>query len=168
MKKSFVFSAMSKLPGAFVLLFMIFVPEMINGQSSPGFQGTWVQDISKGDNLLPGFSHILTITLTDKTITIKETYIDDKSKEEDSEESTFSLDGKEVISKEPQWITRQWATMAPSKNELTIKTTQTTPDNLVVTSYEIYTLSGNGLILSKRAYNAENTEGGYRMVFKRK
>ena len=155
MTKSYIFSLANKLMLRFsALLILVFIPLALAGQKPADFSGTWIQDNSKGNDILEGIHLTLTITQTDKTITIKETYFNDKGKEEDSRQSSFSLDGKEVVKKEPQWVTRQSATWSPDIKEITIKTTQTL-ETQIVEAYEIYSLSESGLILTLKRYNAQ-------------
>jgi hypothetical protein len=168
MTKSCVFSLANKLILKFSeLLILIFIPLALAGQKPVNFSGTWTQDNSKGNDILKGYNLTLTITQTDKTITIKRTFFNDQGKEEDSDESSFSLDGKELVKKEPQWVTRQSATWSPDKKEITIKTTQTL-ETQVVESYEIYSLSGSGLILTLKRYNAQAKDHILIAIFNKK
>jgi hypothetical protein len=168
MTKHYVYSLVNKLILRLsALLILVFIPLALAGQKPVDFSGTWIQDNSKGNDVLEGINLSLTITQTDKTITIKETYFNDKGKEEDSRQSSFSLDGKEVIEKEPQWVTRKSATWSSDKKEITIKTTQTL-ETQVVEAYEIYSLSESGLLLTLKRYNAQAKDHILIAVFNKK
>lgn len=168
MTKSCVFSPGNKLIiRVFTLIILVFIPLALAGQKPADFSGTWTQDNSKGNDILEGYNLILTITQTDKTITIKRTFFNDQGKDEGSDESSFSLDGKEVVIKEPQWVTRQSAIWSPDKKEITIKTTQTL-ETQVVEAYEIYSLSESGLILTLKRYNAQAKDHILIAVFNKK
>jgi hypothetical protein len=168
MKKYYVFSLVNNLILRLsALLILVIIPMALAGQKPADFSGTWIQDNSKGNDILKGINLTLTITQTDKTITIKETFFNDKDKEEESRQSSFSLDGKEVIEKEAQWVTRKSATWSPDKKEITIKTTQTL-ETQVVEAFEIYSLSENGLILTVKRYNAEAKDHILIAVFNKK
>jgi hypothetical protein len=168
MKKYYAYSLVNKLIiRLFALLILIFIPLALAGQKPVDFSGTWLQDTSKGNDILKGYRITLTITQTDKTITIKESFLNDKGKEEDSRQSSFSLDGKEATVKEAQWITRITATWSPDKKEITIKTTQTV-EKQVIEAYEIYSLSENGLILTIKRYNVQAKDHILISVFNKK
>lgn len=168
MTKSSVSSLGNKLiMRVFTLIIMVLIPLASAGQRSADFSGTWTQDNSKGNDILKGYNLTLTITQTDNTITIKRTFFNDQGKDEGSDESSFSLDGKEVVTKEPQWVTRESATWSPDKKEITIKTTQTL-ETQVVESYEIYSLSESGLILTLKRYNAQAKDHILISVFNKK
>lgn len=168
MTKSCVFSPGNKLIiRVFTLLILVFIPLALAGQKPADFSGTWIQDNSKGNDILKGYYMVLTITQTDKTITIKQAVFTDQGKDEGSEQTSLSLDGKEVVKKEPQWVTRQSATWSPDKKEITIKTTQTAGKQ-AVESYEIYSLSESGLILTLKRYNAQAKENILIKVFNKK
>jgi hypothetical protein len=168
MTKSCVFSLGNKLIiRVSTLLILVFIPLASAGQKPADFSGTWTQDNSKGNDILKGYNLTLTITQTDNAITIKRTFFNDQGKDEGSDESSFILDGKEVVKKEPQWITSQSATWSPDKKEITIKTTQTL-ETQVVEAYEIYSLSESGLILTLKRYNAEAKDHILIAVFNKK
>lgn len=168
MTKSCVFSLGNKLIiRVFTLLILVFIPLALAGQKPADFSGTWTQDNSKGNDILKGYNLTLTITQTDKTITITHTFINDKGKEEDSQLTTYNLDGKEVVKKEPQWVTGTTASWSADRKDITIKTTQTLGSQ-VVESYEIYSLAENGQILTRKRYNAEAKDHILTSVFNKK
>jgi hypothetical protein len=168
MKKYYVYSIGNKLIIRLsALLILVFIPLALAGQKPADYSGIWTQDNSKGNDILAGINLVLTITQTDKTITIKETFFNDKGKEEESRQASYSLDGKEVVLKEPQWVTRKSATWSPDKKEITIKTTQTL-ETQVVEAYEIYSISEDGLVLTLKRFNVEAKDHIYLSVFNKK
>jgi hypothetical protein len=168
MTKLCIYSLMKRLiVRLHCLLIVVFIPLALAGQKPVDFSGTWVQDNSKGNDILKGINLTLSITQTDKTITIKEIFFNDEGKEEDSRQSSYSLDGKEVIQKEGQWVTRKSATWSTDKKEITVKTTQTV-ETQVIEAFEIYSLSESGLILTLKRYNVQAKDHMYISVFNKK
>jgi hypothetical protein len=149
------------------LLFLLIIPLALAGQKPVDFSGTWRQDNSKGNDILKGYYMVLSITQTDKNITIKQAIFNDQGKDEGSEQSSFSLDGKEVVKKEPQWVTRQSAIWSPDKKEITIKTSQTTGKQ-VVESHEMYSISKDGQVLTLKRFNVQAKENILIKVFNMK
>jgi len=66
-----------------VMLSLAFITLTLAGQKPEDFSGTWTEDNSKGNSILEGYNLILTITQTDKTVTINWSFFNDKGKEEE-------------------------------------------------------------------------------------
>jgi len=148
-------------------LILVIIPLVSSGQKPADFSGTWTEDNSKGNSILEGYNLILTITQTDKTISIKWSFFNDKGKEEDSQLWSYNLDGKEVVKKESGWIEKQSAKLSTDKKEISIKTTQIIEDD-ANESYDIYSLSENGQVITLKRYNVEAKDHPYISVFNRK
>jgi len=155
MDRSFLSSHRKNLLLRFsVMLSLAFITLALAGQKPEDFSGTWTEDNSKGNSILEGYNLILTITQTDKTVTINWSFFNDKGKEEDSQLWSYDLDGKEVVKKESGWIEKQSAKLSTDKKEISIKTTQIIEDD-ANESYDIYSLSENGQLITLKRYNVE-------------
>jgi hypothetical protein len=150
-----------------VMLSLAFITLALAGQKPVDFSGTWTEDHTKGKSILEGYNVIITITQTDKTISIKWSFFNDKGKEEDSQLWSYSFDGKEVVKKESGWVEKQSAKLSADKKEISIKTTQIIEDD-ANESYDIYSLSENGQVITLKRYNVEAKDHPYISVFNRK
>ena len=150
-----------------VMLSLAFMTLALTGQKPVDFSGTWVQDSTKGNDFLKGYSLTLTITQTDKTIIIKHSYFNAKNIEEDSMQFSYSLDGKEVVQKKPEWIERTSLKWSPDKKEIDIKNTQTIQDQ-VNESHEIYSLSKDGMVLTQKSFNVDVKDNIFIKIFNKK
>jgi len=150
-----------------VMLSLAFITLTLAGQKPEDFSGTWTEDNSKGNSILEGYNLILTITQTDKTVSINWSFFNDKGKEEDSQLLSYNLDGKEVVKKESGWIEKQSAKLSTDKKEISIKTTQIIEGD-ASESYEIYSLSESCQVMTLKRYNVEANDHPYISVFKRK
>jgi hypothetical protein len=150
-----------------VMLSLAFITLALAGQKPVDFSGTWTEDHTKGKSILEGYNVIITITQTDKTISIKQSYFNDKGKEEDSMLLSCDLDGKEVVKKESGWVEKHSAKLSTEKKEISIKCTQTLEDQ-VVEAYDIYSLSEDGKIMTLKRYNIQAKDKPYISIFNRK
>jgi len=149
------------------MLSLAFMTLILAGQNPADFSGTWTEDNSKGNSILEGYNLVLTITQTDKTISIKWSFFNDKGKEEDSQLWSYNLDGKEVVKKESGWVEKQSAKLSTDKKEISIKTTQIVED-VANESYVIYSLSENGQVVTLKRYNVAAKGKPYISLFNRK
>jgi hypothetical protein len=148
-------------------IILIIIPLVSFGQKPVDFSGTWVQDTTKSNDFLKGYSLTLTITQTDKTIIIKHSYFNAKNIEEDSMQFTYSLDGKEVVEKKPEWIEKTSLKWSPDKKEIDIKNTQTIQDQ-VNESHEVYSLSKDGTVLTQKSFNVDVKDNIFIKIFNKK
>lgn len=150
-----------------IMLSLAIITLSLAGQNPADFSGTWTEDKSKGNSILEGYNLVLTITQTDKTISIKWSFFNDEGKEEDSQLWSYTLDGKEVVKKESGWIEKKSAKLSTDKKEISIKTTQIIEDD-ANESYDIYSLSENGQVITLKRYNVEAKGKPYISLFNRK
>jgi hypothetical protein len=137
-----------------ILITLFVISTALSGQKPADFSGTWTEDNSKGNYMLKGYKMILTISQTDKTISIKWSFFNDKGKEEDSQLWSYNLDGKEVVKKESGWVEKQSVKLSTDKKEISVKTLQILEDQ-VVEAYDIYSLSENGQVITLKRFNIQ-------------
>jgi len=150
-----------------LMLSMAYITLALSGQKPVDFSGTWTEDNSNGIYFLEGYKVIITIAQTDKTISIKWSFFNDKGKEEDSQFWSYDLDGKEVVRKESGWIEKQSAKLSTDKKEISVKTTQIIEDD-ANESYEIYSMSENGQAITLKRFNVEAKDEPLISLFNKK
>ena len=116
----------------------------LSAQSLPDFSGVWTQDKNKSDDFYKNFNVKCTISQSQKSITVKTTFSEDSGKEIVSRESTFTLDGKEIVNSEGARLSAKWST---DKKMLTTSDTKNYGGDIVGVTTS-YTISENGLVLT--------------------
>ena len=130
------------------IFILIFIYSCQAGAQSPvNFSGVWTQDNEKSDDFYKSFDVKVTITQTAQVISLKQTFFDKSGKEIISRESTYNLDGKEVIKEEQGGINKESAAWSPDKKTLTTKSTRTVGSD-VYGSSTAFTLSADGRVLT--------------------
>jgi len=161
-----ILTKISRAKLSFMLL-MIFFTASIFGQSPVNFTGTWTQDNEKSDDFYKSFNVTCTITHTPQKITFKSIFSMPGESETVTRESSFNLDGKEVIKEEQGGINKESAIWSTDKKTLTTKSTRTVGTD-VFGSTATYSLSADGLVLTQLTEDINPFGPKVKQVFNKK
>lgn len=166
-----------RIINVFVLYGCLMSAAPVLAQAPANFAGQWQYDKagSSPDTLQPAFDGtvILRITQTASTIAFSEIYKQKGSPDFTTAPGTYSLDGKERVTKGQTGISKESAKWSPDKKVLTITSLETqtlrgvAQDFLVVDSY---TLADNGRTLTLERYskNPVTGEGRAKKLYRKK
>jgi len=143
---------------------MTFPLVCIHSQSRPDFSGVWVQDKDKSDDFYKNFNVQCTISQTKQSFEVKTTFSDESGQELVARESTFSLDGKETISKEGAKLSAKWS--SDNKNLSTSDTKSYGGDLVGVTTS--YSISENKNVLTVKTADIKPGALAITQIFNRK
>jgi hypothetical protein len=151
-----------------LLAFVVLAFSTLNifAQSLPDFSGVWVQDINKSDDFYKKYDVKCTITQTPQLFKIITAFSDKASGEELAiRESSFSLDGKVVVTEEGR--AKKSATWSTDKKILTTTDTKDYGGDTVGVTAS-YTLSGDGLFLTVKTSDINPLVPSITQVFNKK
>jgi hypothetical protein len=152
---------------SFLLFFILFLTSAVSAQTLTDFSGTWIQDKAKTEGLYKDFDVTTVINQTPQTISIKTIFYDKSGKEMATRESSFNLDGKEVNIKEEGGVKKESAKWSADKKTLTTSSTRTYGNDLVGFT-AIYSLSGDGLVLTIKTADINPMAASAVQVFNKK
>lgn len=133
--------------GSLFVLNLFLCNSVSHAQDPANFSGEWIQDTIQSDSFYKSFDVKYTISQTQDTFTIKQTFSDYSGNEIVTRNYSFRLDGKETNQPKDGGIEKELAQWSADEKTLTTRSTRTY-GNEDVGNTATYSLSNNGLILT--------------------